>query len=304
MNIDNINLENKGYHHVPPAIKRGKTKVFSLKSYKRTLLGLAFFFSIGLLLAGFLVPTLMRETKFISLKRRQHILLARFGMTIPGTPDLSNLDRRLQDKGLIIGSPVLFRIFKKEFELELWMMNKDKRYELFATYPICNWSGVLGPKLATGDKQAPEGFYWVDRGALNPNSRQHRSFNLGFPNTYDRAYGRTGHALMVHGGCTSVGCFAMTDSIIDEIWSIINPAFDSGQKRFQVQVYPFRMTKENLNRFSNSNWKEFWDNLKVGYDRFEDDRLPPQVSICEKVYAFSSSSNTDDETGPLLAQCK
>ncbi|MFM7083694.1 MAG: murein L,D-transpeptidase family protein [Hyphomicrobium sp.] len=240
----------------------------------------------------------------MSLKRRQNILLSSFGMTIPGTPNLAHLDRRLEEKGLSIGSPVLFRIFKREFELELWMMNKNKRYVLFATYPICNWSGALGPKLATGDKQAPEGFYWVDRGALNPNSRQHLSFNLGFPNTYDRTFGRTGHALMVHGGCTSVGCFAMTDSVMDEIWTIINPAFDGGQKRFQVQVYPFRMTKDNLSKFANSNWKEFWNNLKVGYDLFEEDRLPPQVNVCDKVYAFSSSTNSYDEPAPILAQCR
>lgn len=304
MNIDNFNLDKDVQKHVSHVAKPGRRKLFSLRSYKRILLATAFFLSLGLVVAGLLIPPLMRETKLMSLKRRQNMLLASFGMTIPGTPDLANLDRRLEQKGLTIGSPVLIRIFKREFELELWMMNKDKHFELFATYPICNWSGILGPKLATGDKQAPEGFYWVDRGALNPNSRQHRSFNLGFPNIYDRSYGRTGHALMVHGGCTSVGCFAMTDNIIDEIWSIINPAFDSGQKRFQVQVYPFRMTKDNLRRFANSNWIGFWDNLKVGHDLFEADRLPPEVNVCDKVYAFSSSSTSDEETAPILAQCK
>lgn len=304
MNIDNIHFNENLHKDLTPVAKSAGGEVLSPIRYKRILLSISLLISIILLIAGLLVPYDLRETKFMSLKRRQNMLLASFGMTIPGTPDLANLDRRLEERGLTLGSPVLFRIFKREFELELWMMNKNKRYELFATYPICNWSGVLGPKLVTGDKQAPEGFYWVDRGALNPYSRQHRSFNLGFPNTYDRAYGRTGYALMVHGGCTSVGCYAMTDNVIDEIWSIINPALDNGQKRFQVQVFPFRMTKENLSRFANSNWKDFWDNLKVGYDLFEADHLPPQVNVCDKVYAFNSSTNSEEETVPVLTQCR
>ena len=81
----------------------------------------------------------------------------------------------------------------------------------FATYPICLWSGRLGPKLREGDRQAPEGFYTVSAEQLNPNSRWHRSFSLGFPNAFDQAHGRTGSFIMVHGGCPSIGCYAMTD---------------------------------------------------------------------------------------------
>ncbi len=137
------------------------------------------------------------------------------------------------------------RIFKREFELELWMM-RDGRFHRFATYPICKWSGQLGPKLATGDHQAPEGFYTVDETQLNPNSRWHRSFNLGFPNAFDKAHGRTGSFLMVHGGCGSVGCYAMTNGVIDEVWKLVTAALRGGQKRFQVQVLPFRLTDEAL----------------------------------------------------------
>ena len=110
---------------------------------------------------------------------------------LPGTPDLANLPGRLSAQGLALGAPVFIRIFKREFELELWM-RRDGRFQRFAVYPICRWSGRLGPKLEEGDGQAPEGFYTVDAKALNPASRWHRSFNLGFPNAFDRAHARTG----------------------------------------------------------------------------------------------------------------
>ena len=137
------------------------------------------------------------------------------------------------------------RVFKREFELELWM-KRDDTFHRFAVYPICRWSGRLGPKLAEGDAQAPEGFYTVDAKALNPASRWHRSFNLGFPNAYDRSHQRTGSFLMVHGGCSSIGCYAMTDAVVDEIWRLVTAALGKGQPRFQVQVFPFRMTAENM----------------------------------------------------------
>ena len=139
---------------------------------------------------------------------------------------------------------MFLRIFKLESELEIWM-EKDGRYQKFATYPICLWSGRLGPKLREGDRQAPEGFYAVTKEELNPNSRWHRSFSLGFPNAFDRAQGRTGSFIMVHGGCQSVGCFAMTNDVVDEIWRLVTAALDQGQPAFNVQVFPFRMTEKN-----------------------------------------------------------
>lgn len=249
-----------------------------------------------------LIPPLEREARLIDLKRQQNLLFAAFGLSLPGTPDLARLDERLAARGLAQGRPIFMRIFKAEFELELWM-EKDGRFEHFATYPICKWSGGLGPKLRTGDRQAPEGFYSVDRGALNPNSRWHRSFNLGFPNAYDRAHGRTGSFLMVHGGCGSIGCYAMTDAVIDEIWSLVTRALDGGQKRFQVQVFPFRMTAGNLARFEGTPWGPYWANLKTGHDLFETERVPPVVGVCDRTYAFSSGARARDLTGPVTAQC-
>ena len=164
---------------------------------------------------------------------------------MPGAPDVTRLPERLAEHGVTEGAPVFMRIFKREFELELWM-KRDGVFHRFATYPICRWSGTLGPKFKTGDHQAPEGFYSVDASALNPNSNWFRSFNLGYPNAFDAANGRTGSLIMVHGGCASVGCFAMTNRQMGEIWQLVTAALNGGQKRFQVQVYPFRMTDDAL----------------------------------------------------------
>ena len=167
------------------------------------------------------------------------------GVALPGTPDLDGLKARLAAFGANAGAPVFIRIFKREFELEVWLRNGD-RFQLFATYPVCRWSGELGPKLVEGDGQSPEGFYTVDRGAMNPASRWYRSFNLGFPNVLDRAHGRTGSLLMVHGGCSSVGCFAITDPGVGEIWRLMQAAHRAGQRLVHVHVFPFRMSEEAL----------------------------------------------------------
>ncbi|MBY0224173.1 MAG: murein L,D-transpeptidase [Hyphomicrobium sp.] len=273
---------------------------------KRRRTGLTGLIMLALFLVGAaaiaLMPTPVRDDYMISLQRHYRVWLSSTGQSIPGTPDLTRLDERLREKGMALGTPILMRAFKREFELEMWML-KDGRYELFATYPICKWSGRLGPKLHTGDRQSPEGFYTVDKTALNPNSRWHRSFNLGFPNAYDRSHGRTGSFLMVHGGCGSIGCYAMTNPVIDEIWAIVTRALDGGQQRFQVQVYPFRMTDENLARYRGERWSQFWADLKTGYDHFEHDRLPPSVSACDKRYTFTSGAKTGDLNGPVIAQC-
>ena len=177
------------------------------------------------------------------------------GLPLPGTPDLAKFDERLKAQGVALGAPVFLRIFKLDSELEIWM-EKDGSYQKFATYPICLWSGRLGPKLREGDRQAPEGFYAVTKDELNPNSRWHRSFSLGFPNAFDRALGRTG-LIMVHGGCQSVGCFAMTNDVVDEIWQLVTAALDQGQPAFNVQVFPFRMTEKNLAARKGDKWSPF-----------------------------------------------
>jgi murein L,D-transpeptidase YafK len=248
-------------------------------------------------------PILIRDdATLISLERNERYLKAAWGIPLPGTPDLANLNERLSSIGVTLGAPVLVRIFKREFELEMWLA-REGRFEHFATYPICRWSGTLGPKLVQGDRQAPEGFYQVDAGALNPNSRWFRSFNLGYPNIFDRAHNRTGSLIMVHGGCGSVGCFAMTNPQIAEIWQLVTTALSAGQQRFQVQVFPFRMSEARLAGYAGHPALPFWQSLKTGYDLFEAGHLPPRVSVCRGGYRFEAGRAVDDGDIPMLDRC-
>jgi len=220
----------------------------------------------------------------LAIRDAQHLLYAQLGWPLPGTPDLTRLNERLAEKGLARGSAVFIRIFKREQELELWMKKGDG-FVLFASYPICRYSGELGPKLREGDYQAPEGFYTIGRGQLNPNSSNHLAFNLGFPNLYDAANGRTGSFLMVHGKCVSIGCYAMTDPVIDEIWDIVTAALEGGQNRFGVHIFPFRMTEPRFAVLGGGPWNGFWRDLKTGYDLFEASHIPPKIGVCAKRYA-------------------
>ena len=185
--------------------------------------------------------------------------------------------------GASLGEPVLIRIFKQSNELELWVRRGDA-FALHKTFPICTWSGTLGPKLREGDGQSPEGFYRVSRSQLNPQSNYHLSFNLGFPNAYDRAHGRTGSFLMVHGACVSIGCYAMTDAGIEEIYLIVEAALSGGQDAIDVHVFPFRMTPEAWARHRVPQWESFWQMLQPAYDRFEATRLPPVIGVANGAY--------------------
>jgi len=197
------------------------------------------------------------------------------------------LAQAIEAQGMERHSPIMIRIFKEEGVLEVWKMKTNGRYGLAATYDICKWSGKLGPKFVEGDRQAPEGFYTVRQSQMNPNSSYHLSFNIGYPNVFDRAHGRTGTHLMVHGACSSAGCYSMTDEQIEHIYAFARDAFKGGQKEFQVQAFPFRMTAANMARYKGDPNIPFWENLKEGYDHFEITRLPPKVDVCEKKYVFN-----------------
>ena len=196
----------------------------------------------------------------------------------------------LKAKNMEKESPILMRVFKEEAELEVWKQDDSGRFALLRTYPICRWSGELGPKIKTGDRQAPEGFYAITPGLMNPDSSQYLAINTGFPNAYDRANSRTGAFLMIHGGCSSAGCYAMTDEQIAEIYALAREAFSGGQASFQLQAYPFRMTPANMARHRNSPHIAFWKMIKEGYDHFEVTHLEPQVDVCEKRYVFNAES--------------
>jgi murein L,D-transpeptidase YafK len=223
-------------------------------------------------------------------------------LPLPGTPDVTKTAERLAAKGFASGAPLLIRIFKSESELELWM-EKDGRYELFATYPICHWSGSLGPKQREGDKQTPEGFYTITSRQLHHVGRWPRSLNLGFPNAFDKAMGRSGSYILVHGGCSSVGCFAMTNPVIGEIYGLATAALRGGQRHIPAHVLPFRMTEANLAKNASSEWAGFWKNLKEGYDSFERTRQPPRVSVCENRYHIEDASPREAGVESPLAVC-
>lgn len=193
----------------------------------------------------------------------------------------------LGKKGMALEKPIFVRIFKEESELEVWKARDDGRFYHFKTYPICNWSGDLGPKVAKGDKQAPEGFYTIASTQMKPDSNYHLAFNLGFPNIYDRANDRTGEYLMVHGKCKSAGCYAMTDALVEEVYALARESFRGGQTSFEVHAFPFRMTDEKLARFKKHKWYAFWSTMKQGYDFFESNRVPPTVAVCERKYVVN-----------------
>lgn len=206
----------------------------------------------------------------------------------------------LVDRLAMIGSspaePMMIRVYKESSELEVWKRTSSGDYALLKTYPICKWSGTLGPKIKQGDYQSPEGFYDITPALLNPKSSYYLAFNVGFPNKFDQALERTGSYLMVHGDCKSVGCFAMTDEGIKEIYALARETFRGGNTAFQVQLLPFRMSEENFARHASSPHVAFWRNLKVGVDAFDQAKRPPTWDVCQQQYVFNQN---DPCTAPL-----
>lgn len=215
---------------------------------------------------------------------------------IPGPADMTKvaerlpqLEEQLPRAELRLAAPVFIRIFKEEAVLELWLGQDDGTFRLFKTYPVCAYSGTLGPKQQEGDEQAPEGFYTVSQNQMKPDSRYHLAFNIGFPNAYDRAQGYSGSYLMVHGSCISVGCYAMGNKAIEEIYLLAQAALDKGQDAFAVHIFPFRLTPENLLRHRHSAWLPFWRQLQEGYDAFETFRIPPDMRVIDGNYRLAPS---------------
>ncbi|MBR0826678.1 murein L,D-transpeptidase [Bradyrhizobium manausense] len=206
----------------------------------------------------------------------------------------------MTEKDMDLQSPILVRLFKQEAELEVWKQTRSGQFALLKTYPICRWSGDLGPKVREGDRQAPEGFYSINPGQMNPQSAYYLSFNTGYPNAFDRALGRTGSQLMVHGDCSSRGCYAMTDEQIAEIYSLGRESFFGGQKAFQLQAYPFKMTPVNMAKHRNNPNMAFWKMIKEGYDHFEVTRQEPKVDFCERKYVFDAAKTPDAKRDPVF----
>jgi murein L,D-transpeptidase YafK len=205
----------------------------------------------------------------------------------------------LDQKNMPKDSPILVRVFKEESELEVWKQDTTAQYQLLKVYPICRWSGELGPKKTEGDRQAPEGFYAITPGLMNPNSNYYLAINIGFPNAYDKANNYSGAFLMIHGDCSSRGCYAMTDEQIGEIYSLARESFLGGEKEFQIEAYPFRLTPANLARHRSNPNMPFWRMLKEGNDHFEVTHLEPKVDVCDRHYVFDAQS-PGNSTKPLV----
>ncbi|MHC5306014.1 L,D-transpeptidase family protein [Bartonella sp. LJL80] len=205
------------------------------------------------------------------------------------------LPKKVQDKMVAKNmekySPIVVRVFKEESTVEVWKQTRNGKYDLIASYDICKWSGKLGPKYMEGDRQAPEGFYTIRPGQMNPNSNYYLAFNIGFPNAYDQVNGRTGQHLMVHGACSSSGCYSMSDENIAQIYAFGRDSFKGGQREFQLQAFPFRMTAANMARYRKDPNYKFWTMLKEGYDIFEVTRRPAKVDVCERRYVFNRTAN-------------
>ena len=209
----------------------------------------------------------------------------------------------MKEKNTDAHKPILIRTFKKEAELEIWKQQADGQYTLLKTYPMCRWSGQLGPKVKEGDRQVPEGFYTITPGQMNPNSAYYLSFNVGYPNAYDRAHGYSGGSIMVHGACSSAGCFSMTDDQIAEIYAVAREAFGGGQRAIQMQSLPFRMTPENLAKHRFDPNMKFWKDLKEGSDQFEVSKQETKVAICARRYVFGQTSADGRPVRDGLAAC-
>ncbi|MBW0004337.1 MAG: hypothetical protein JO216_12695 [Hyphomicrobiales bacterium] len=212
-------------------------------------------------------------------------------------PVTQELLTAMQEKGMRKEDPILIRTYKQEAEFEVWKKDTTGRYALLKTFPMCRWSGQLGPKHKEGDRQAPEGFYAITPAQMNPNSNYHLSYDMGYPNAYDRAHGGTGAYLMVHGDCSSAGCYSMTDQQIEEIYALVREAHSGGQKAVQMEAFPFRFTPANLARHRLDPNMPFWRELKQGADRFEITKQEPKVAVCGGHYAFDRTAGAGEASG-------
>jgi murein L,D-transpeptidase YafK len=201
-----------------------------------------------------------------------------------------NIEGELRQKGFSVGQPIFIRIFKLPGTLELWI-DTGQGFDLFKTYRICNYSGFPGPKRNEGDWQAPEGFYSVSVAQMNPNSRYHLSFDIGYPNAFDTYRNRTGSLIMVHGDCQSVGCFAMSNHRIEEIYLLTHEALKQGQEQISVHIFPFPLSAGNLKKYAASPWIGFWRSLEPGYSAFENSRQVPEVVVENGEYVIAPRSS-------------
>jgi murein L,D-transpeptidase YafK len=183
------------------------------------------------------------------------------------------------------------RAFKHERELEVWAGAAGKPLKKVKTYPFCAASGELGPKRQEGDLQVPEGFYTID--LFNPTSAYHLSIRVSYPNESDRILGRRplGGAIMVHGNCVSIGCIAIQDGPIEELYLMTLDAKKRMGRNVPIHIFPRRLDAEGLAALEKTAGEDtglssFWKGLEPGYRLFEETKRPPRVSVDMKTGAY------------------
>ncbi len=128
--------------------------------------------------------------------------------------------------------------YKDSNQLQLWAGTEDQ-YRLVKTYPILAASGEPGPKLREGDRQVPEGIYQIEY--LNPNSAYHLSMKLNYPNAFDLKYAQQegrdqpGTNIFIHGKAVSIGCLAIGDTAIEELFTLSHTV---GRNNVKVIISP------------------------------------------------------------------
>jgi murein L,D-transpeptidase YafK len=200
------------------------------------------------------------------------------------------LQKNLHAMGLGDDQPIYLRIIKETNTLQVWVFS-GKEFKLFKSYDICFFSGGLGTKMRDGDSKSPEGYYTIKPSQLNPMSTYHLSINVGYPNVLEKQLKYTGDAIMIHGDCVSIGCFAMTDPVIEEVYTLVYEAFLHGQKSIELNILPFKMDDAHMKTYASSPNIAFWRNLKTGYDIFQRTHMPPIVSVNNKSYVFTEVNN-------------
>ena len=174
---------------------------------------------------------------------------------------------------------VLLRAYKHEKMMEVWASDRRKGpLKRLANYAICSLSGGPGPKLREGDGQVPEGFYYLN--FYHSRSTFFLAMRVNYPNRRDRKLKRTGSAIMIHGNCVSIGCLAMSDERIQELWLITTAARRRG--KLAVHIFPTCELARAIKAAKDPSLAAFWTNLKQGMDLFDKDRKPRKWTVGPK----------------------
>lgn len=172
---------------------------------------------------------------------------------------------------------VYLRAFKEEKVVELWAGKKGAPLVLVKTYPVCAASGEPGPKRMEGDLQVPEGLYEISE--FNPGSNFHLSMKVSYPNASDRVRSdakRPGGLIYMHGNCASIGCIAIEDGPIEEVYLI---AQDAKTRPIRIDIFPARLTPEWMAAHADSPHASFWKELEPGFRVFEATKRPAAFTV-------------------------